>query len=206
MTPKDHQEEGFSNGSPHAANLIKSMERMKSLGEADIEFEDSMQEMQSVSQILKNRIIKRAPDKMIDYLDGYILISYRNHIVYMDVCEYVNGSSPEDSAKVNEKKIENSKLAFVDMDSSYKIISMQQVGLSDMTTLVLEHLETRQIRFLRIDTPVAIEGSTKKKLRLLQMGAINPSYLQPSKLLKYRSIAKTDKQTGQRYQVCVVVR
>ena len=39
--------------------------------------------------MFKNRIIKRAPDKMIDYLAGYILLSFRNHIVYLDVCKHV---------------------------------------------------------------------------------------------------------------------
>ena len=30
----------------------------------------------------------RAPDKMIDYLDGHILLAYRNSIVYLNVSKY----------------------------------------------------------------------------------------------------------------------
>ena len=30
---------------------------------------------------------------MIDYLEGYILLSYRNHIVYLDVNKHVSESN-----------------------------------------------------------------------------------------------------------------
>ena len=59
---------------------------MKSLGEFNVNILEDYDEKKSVSQIFKNKIIQRAPDKMIDYLDGYILLSYRYHIVYLDVC------------------------------------------------------------------------------------------------------------------------
>lgn len=61
---------------------------MKSLGEFNVDLEEhnDENEKKSVSQMFKNKIIQRAPDKMIDYLNGYILLSFRNHIVYLDVC------------------------------------------------------------------------------------------------------------------------
>ena len=39
----------------------------------------------SVSQLMGDRIIERAPDKMIDYLQGFILLAYRDFIVYCNV-------------------------------------------------------------------------------------------------------------------------
>ena len=80
---------------------------------------------------------------MIDYLSGNILISFRNYIVYLDVSKHVTESSQKDSSKVNEVKLESNELAFVDMDQKYKIIAMQHMGLAEMTSLVLEHVETR---------------------------------------------------------------
>ena len=49
-----------------------------------------------MNEIFSERIIKRAPDKMIDFLDGHILLAYRNSIMYLDVSEYgvVDGKVP----------------------------------------------------------------------------------------------------------------
>lgn len=85
------------------------------------------------------------------------------------------------------------------------------MGVGEMTSLVLEHLETRQVRFLRVDTPSEMENgdgttSKKNKLKFVQLGVLNPSYLQTSPLLKYRTVAKVDEASGSRYQVSVVVR
>ena len=144
---------------------------------------------------------------MIDYLEGYVLLAYRNHIVYLDVSKHVEESGQPDSSKVTEVKLEDSNLAFVDMDKSYKIVALQHMGLGEMTSLVLEHLKTRQIKFLRVDQPKAIDGTpSQKELRLVQLGQLNPSHLQPSPLLKYRTVAKIDKKTGNRYQASLVVR
>ena len=115
---------------------------------------------------------------MIDYLEGYILLAYRNHIVYLDVSKHVEESGQPDSSKVTEVKLEDSNLAFVDMDKSYKIVALQHMGLGEMTSLVLEHLKTRQIKFLRVDQPKAIDGTpSQKELRLVQLGQLNPSHL-----------------------------
>lgn len=32
--------------------------------------------------------MKRAPDKMIDYVQGCILLAYRNSIIYLDVSKF----------------------------------------------------------------------------------------------------------------------
>ena len=126
---------------------MRDYDRMRSLGEVvDTDGDDWMHDRddqrQSVTQILKNSIISRAPDKMIDCLGSCILISYRNQIVYLDICKYEIDTKTE-SSKVIEVTIKDEELAFVDMDPEYKIIAMQHTGSSDMTSIVLEHLSTR---------------------------------------------------------------
>ena len=39
----------------------------------------------SVNSIFSTRIIERAPDKMIDFLDGFILLAWRDSLVYFRV-------------------------------------------------------------------------------------------------------------------------
>ena len=43
-------------------------------------------------------------------------------------------------------------------------------------------------------------------MNFVQLGVLNPTYLQESPLLKYRTVAKVDEATGDRYQVSVVIR
>ena len=58
---------------------------------------------ESVNEIFSERIIKRAPDKMIDFLDGHILLAYRNSIFYLDVSDYgvIDGNVPN-SLKIGQ--------------------------------------------------------------------------------------------------------
>ena len=37
---------------------------------------------------MEDTIIERCPDKMIDYLQGFILLAYRDFIIYCNVTEY----------------------------------------------------------------------------------------------------------------------
>lgn len=39
----------------------------------------------SVYEIFRDNLIVRAPDKMIDYFDGYIMLAFRNVIFYVKV-------------------------------------------------------------------------------------------------------------------------
>ena len=131
---------------------------MRSLGEVHLDtLEIDDDEKESVSQIFKNKIIDRAPDKMIDCVGDCILLSYRNQIIYLDVCKYGIDKTQE-SSKIIEHSINDDELAFVDIDPQYKIIVMQHTGIAEMSSIVLEHLSTRQIRFLRIEAPKSTEG------------------------------------------------
>ena len=54
--------------------------------------------------MFKDEIIKRAPDKMIDYLQGYIMVAYRNSIIYLNVSQY--GIDDETDKKVRDEIVQ----------------------------------------------------------------------------------------------------
>ena len=68
-----------------------------------------------------------------------------------------------------------------------------------MTSIVIENIETRLIRFLRLELPEEADGQ-KKKLKFVQLGIhVNPTLTETSPLIKYRSVAKIDQKTNQSY-------
>ena len=50
---------------------------------------NNLDDFSNVSTFFSDKIINRAPDKMIDFLQGNILLAYRNLIISADVSEYV---------------------------------------------------------------------------------------------------------------------
>ena len=69
---------------------------MQALGEFRSEYDTSVAQksrtifasQKSVSQIFEGELVDRAPDKMIDFLQGHVLLAYRNSIVYLDVSNF----------------------------------------------------------------------------------------------------------------------
>ena len=58
--------------------------------------------------MFKNKIIMRGPDKMMDYIENYILIAYRYMIITIALHDaHVDGESPIDiSDRIVEKVID----------------------------------------------------------------------------------------------------
>ena len=144
---------------------------------------------------------------MIDYLDGYILIAYRNTIIYIDVSSLGIQEKKlritEDKQHYIEVPITDEQLFELDLNQNYKIISILEIGNS-MSAVVIEDLISRQIRFLRC-AYYPVDG--KKRLKLVQLGLqLNKTMTRPSKLLKLRSVSKVDPKTKKTYQVSVAVR
>ena len=74
-----------------------------------------------------------------------------------------------------------------------------------MSALVLEDVNTRQLRFLRAYYTELEEGS-KRRFKLVQLGVMpNQTQFSVSPLVKYRSVAKTDPK-GKKYQVGIAMR
>ena len=156
----------------------------------------------SVSSIFGDNLIKRSPDKMIDLLQGYIMLATQDQIMYFNVNPY--GVEDESKAKPGpdenliEVNISGKEITYLDLHQNYKIICIQEIG-NDLSALVLEDLKTRQIRFLRaFYTELKEEGKgLKRKFKLVQLGVMpNHTSMSVSPLVKYRSVAKEDPVTG----------
>ena len=140
------------------------------------------------------------------------MLAYQDHLVYFNVNKYgVEDDSyiPKDSHEnFVEATITDEHIRYLDLHRSYKIICIQEIG-NEMDALVLEDLRTRQIRFLRVFYTEMEDrsGKVNKRFKLVQLGVMpNHTVMSPSPLLKYRSVAREDPLTGQKYQVGLVLR
>ena len=105
---------------------------------------------ESVSQIFSKKIIDRAPDKMIDFIDNHILVAYRNTIIYLNVSSYgvKDGNIPSHLRNGQQKshfikvKVPMENIFFLDLLPKYKIVCIQEIG-NDMSAFVLEDIVTR---------------------------------------------------------------
>ena len=72
---------------------------------------------------------------------------------------------------------------------------------ASQSCLVVEHLNSREIKFFQIMKPVASENQKKKDtIQLVQLGLqVGQSKMLPSALLKYRSVSKINSETKKRY-------
>ena len=165
----------------------------------------------SLNDMFGDKLIDRSPDKMIDILDGMILLAYRNSIIYVNVGKYgVDDFSkcPQEFKKSEDHAIVplvQEQLSFLKLDASFKIITIQEIG-NECAAVVLEEIHTRQIRYLRAEYHESGQGDSRK-LTLVQLGIkVTTGEFSRSELVKYRSVAKKDPRTGKNYQVGIVVR
>ena len=81
------------------------------------------------------------------------------------------------------------------------------MGAPRVTSIVLENLKTRQIRFMRAELPEGNNEGEQKTLNFIQLGIhVNATLTKASPLIKYRSVAKLDYSTGKNYQISLVLR
>ena len=85
---------------------------------------------------------------MVHYLDGNILIAFRNKLIHVDLLDQ-GIDTKESSADVINVNISSDKIDFVDLHHLYKIIAIQEIGLHAHSILI-EDRKSRQIRFLRV--------------------------------------------------------
>ena len=165
----------------------------------------------SLSDIMSEEIINRAPDKMLQIIDGFLILAWNTELIIINMTPHgvFDRISSGEIDHYKHIELEKNELQFLKLGSKYKIITLQEIG-SDTTkthiSLVLEEINTRIIRFLKIDYN---DGSTgaDKKIVLSQLGVlVSKTRLSPSPLLKYRSIARIDHNTGKSYHVGIVVR
>ena len=83
----------------------------------------------SVNQIMRDDLIVRTPDKMIDYLDGFIMFAFRDSLVYFRVSQFgvqdINESkqyADSDNPRFIQRMIDEENLCYLQLDKDYKII------------------------------------------------------------------------------------
>ena len=68
----------------------------------------------SVTQIFNNQLIRRSPDKMIDFMCGFILLAYRNKIIYLDVRKH-NIDEEDSRPDLVEATIQDEDFDFIEL-------------------------------------------------------------------------------------------
>ena len=89
--------------------------------------------------------IERAPDKMMDYLDSFIVIAFRHIIYYFDVSEYL--LKDDDTELAKEVVISEEEIRCIKVKETKKIISFPELN-SDQSCIVIEDMLTREVSFL----------------------------------------------------------
>ena len=81
-------------------------------------------------------MVDRAPDKMIDFLHGHVLLAYRNTIIYIDVNHFgidkPELTIPSEYSKSDRNFIQvditQDQVLELELHSKYKIICIQEIG------------------------------------------------------------------------------
>lgn len=94
--------------------------------------------------MFSEQIIKRAPDKMIDYKKGHILLAFRSTIVQLNVSAYVDDKSQgEPNAKDGAVELRGHEVTTLSLAKQhYKIICFTAIG-QDTSAIVVENLNDR---------------------------------------------------------------
>ena len=107
-------------------------------------------------------------------------------------------------------------MSYLNLNSNYRIVVIQEIG-NEMSAIVVEHKETKQVRFLRvyysensdkddIADDIKEDGFTRR-LKIVQLGVMpNFTKMAVSPVIKYRSVVKKDPKTEKFYQVSLVLR
>ena len=94
----------------------------------------------------KGKFINRAPDKMINFLQGHIILAYNSLISYTDVSSFINDKN---NAGKNIE-IEEDKITFVDLQHNFKVVAIQDLGSgAGLNLFVFEDTREHHILFLR---------------------------------------------------------
>ena len=76
----------------------------------------------SVYEIFRDNLIVRAPDKMIDYFDGYIMLAFRNVIFYVKVDGEKINTTDKSQDTVRDKIEGSGRIRQLNLSSGYKIV------------------------------------------------------------------------------------
>jgi hypothetical protein len=116
----------------YKSQAIDKLLKIDAAGVTQGQYIDNLQHYPPVNEMFSDEIIRRTPDKMIDFLEGNILLAYRDLIVYVRVSKYgVDDPSKIPSDGVDRESnfvhinVPDDQLSFLDLHQNYKMISIQ---------------------------------------------------------------------------------
>ena len=170
----------------------------------------------SVSELIGNNIVERAPDKMLQVDNNYLLLAWRNDLIVFNLSGHgiIDEFPVEIHANFTEIHLKREDLQFLKLRHKYKIITLIDIGHDDTcmeTAIVLEERKNRLIRYLKIDYTDRLDPETGeevgRRMILSQLGVmVTKTKLSASPLWKYRSVSRVDVRTNKSYHVGIVVR
>lgn len=79
---------------------------------------------------------------MVDYFEGYIVLAYRHLLVTFNIIDK-NIDAIEKTDKMQEITVDESRIDYLNLHSTFKIICLQEIGKANMTSIVIEDMVTR---------------------------------------------------------------
>ena len=107
--------------------------------------EEAGKEPPNAAQLLCKKLIKRAPDVMMNIISGFFVLGYRNKLLYFFIDKYLADSSNAGKAI----QIESAQIRSITVKSDKKIICLQEIG-AGQSGIVVEDLITREAGFMSI--------------------------------------------------------
>ena len=163
----------------------------------NIDKNENKRERQYFSERFSNEIIERAPDKMMDIVEDYVVIVSRNLILYFDVKKHLEAQVP---SQPDEKLIlvREEDVLSIKIKPDKKFICLQEIG-HEQSCIVVEDTITREISFLKFELNESNQINRRKRMRLIglsikenQTESIMARNTERSPLLKFRSSATID--------------
>ena len=83
---------------------------------------------------MSDQIITRTPDKMVDFDHGYMMLAFRNDLVYVDCNVYGINDLTKVPARcmkedqVAEIELTREEIQLICLSKNYKIITIQEIG------------------------------------------------------------------------------
>lgn len=108
-------------------------------------------------------------------MKGYLLVVKGNLLIYANIETYRIDTLEESNNEVVEIDLKESALDYVNLNSKFRIIALQDLGISNeeanLSYIVLEEIKSRQIRFLEIEKPqVSLDRHKRSEIKLVQLG------------------------------------
>ena len=71
---------------------------------------------------MSEQIIRRAPDKQLDYIDGFITLVANHDIIYVSVKDWID-NEPSENDLIIEKEFSKDEYEVLTMDEMFKVIT-----------------------------------------------------------------------------------